>query len=391
MTEKLVILGSTGSIGTQALEVARKHKIEITALAANSSVDLLESQIREFKPKKAALLNEAAARDLKARVADTETVVLSGINGVCECAREQTADTVLNSIVGMAGLLPTLDAIDEGKNIALANKETLVAGGRLVMRAAAEKGVKIYPVDSEHSAIFQCLQGAPENRAVKRIILTASGGPFFGKTRPELLYVTAEQALKHPNWDMGAKITIDSATMMNKGLEIIEACWLFGVPEDKIKVVVHRESIIHSAVEFDDNAIIAQLGLPDMKIPIQYALTYPNRYPSPSGEVDFAKLATMTFAEPDYDTFDCLAVCREAIRRGGLYPAAANSANEQANSLFRQGRIGFLEIGELVGEAMEACENIEDYTLSDVLRVDRLAREFVMRETGNELSQIDIG
>lgn len=391
MTEKLSILGSTGSIGTQALEVARKHKIGITALAANSSVDLLERQIREFKPIKAALLNEDSAAELKARVADTDTVILSGINGVCECAREQSADTVLNSIVGMAGLLPTLDAIDEGKNIALANKETLVAGGRLVMRAAAEKGVNIYPVDSEHSAIFQCLQGAPQDRALKRIILTASGGPFFGKTRPELIGVTAEQALKHPNWDMGAKITIDSATMMNKGLEIIEACWLFGVPEDKIKVVVHRESIIHSAVEFDDNAIIAQLGLPDMKIPIQYALTYPNRYPSPTEEVDFAKLATMTFAEPDYDTFDCLAVCREAIRRGGLYPAAANSANEQANSLFRQGRIGFLEIGELVGEAMEACENIEDYTLSDVLRTDRLAREFVMRETGNELSQINLG
>ncbi len=388
MTEKLSILGSTGSIGTQALEVARKHGIRVTALAANSSVDLLERQIREFKPKMAALLSEEAAIELKARVADTDTLVLSGINGVCECAREQSADTVLNSIVGMAGLLPTLDAIEEGKDIALANKETLVAGGRLVMNAAKEKGVNIYPVDSEHSAIFQCLQGAPEGRALKRIILTASGGPFFGKTRPELIGVTAEQALKHPNWDMGAKITIDSATMMNKGLEIIEACWLFGVPEDKIKVVVHRESIIHSAVEFDDNAVIAQLGLPDMKIPIQYALTYPNRYPSPTDEVDLAKLGTMTFAEPDYDTFDCLAVCREAIRRGGLYPAAANSANEQANSLFRQGRIGFLEIGELVGEAMEACENVEDYTLSDVLRTDRLAREFVMRETGNELNQI---
>ncbi len=388
MTEKLTILGSTGSIGTQALEVARKHGIRITALAASSSVDLMEKQIREFRPKVAALLSEEAAAELRSRVADTDTQVLSGINGVCECAREQSADTVLNSIVGMAGLLPTLDAIDEGKDIALANKETLVAGGRLVMNAAKEKGINIYPVDSEHSAIFQCLQGAPKDRALKRIILTASGGPFFGKTREELIGVTAEQALKHPNWDMGAKITIDSATMMNKGLEIIEACWLFGVPEDKIKVVVHRESIIHSAVEFDDNAVIAQLGLPDMKIPIQYALTFPNRYPSPSGEVDLAKLGTMTFAEPDYDTFDCLAVCREAIRRGGLYPAAANSANEQANSLFRQGRIGFLEIGELVGEAMEACENVEDYTLSDVLRVDRLAREFVMRETGNELNQI---
>lgn len=389
MTERLSILGSTGSIGTQALEVARKHGIKVTALAASTSVNLLEQQIREFGPTKAALLSEEAAADLRVRVADTDTKVLSGIGGVCECAREQSADTVLNSIVGMAGLLPTLDAIDEGKNIALANKETLVAGGRLVMRAAAEKGVNIYPVDSEHSAIFQCLQGAPKSRAVKKIILTASGGPFFGKTRDELIGVTAEQALKHPNWDMGAKITIDSATMMNKGLEIIEACWLFAMPEDKIKVVVHRESIIHSAVEFDDNAVIAQLGLPDMKIPIQYALTYPNRYPSPSDEVDLAALGMLTFAEPDYDTFDCLAVCREAIRRGGLYPAAANSANEQANSLFRQGRIGFLEIGELVGEAMEACENAEDYTLADVLRVDRLAREFVMRESGNSLDTFD--
>ena len=253
------------------------------------------------------------------------------------------------------------------------------------MQSAARRGVNIYPVDSEHSAIFQCLQGAPEERALKRIILTASGGPFFGKTRQELLNVTVEQALNHPNWEMGAKITIDSATMMNKGLEIIEACWLFGVPESKIKVVVHRESIIHSAVEFEDNAVIAQLGLPDMKIPIQYALTYPNRYPSPAKELDLTEISKLTFADPDYDTFDCLAVCREAIRRGGLYPAAANSANEQANSLFRQGRISFLEIGELVGEAMEACENVEDYTLADVLKVDRLAREFVMKKTGNDL------
>lgn len=383
MTENLCILGSTGSIGTQALEVAKKHNIKVSALTANNSVDTMERQIRQFRPAVAAMISESAASDLRARVADTETRVLSGIAGVCECARLAQTDTVLNSIVGIAGLLPTLDAIDEGKTIALANKETLVAGGKLVMSAAREKGVKIYPVDSEHSAIFQCLEGAPEHRALKRIILTASGGPFFGRTRAELESVTVEQALKHPNWDMGAKITIDSATMMNKGLEIIEACWLFGVPEDKIKVVVHRESIIHSAVEFDDNAIIAQLGLPDMKIPIQYALTYPNRYYSLTGEVDLAALGSLSFAEPDYETFDCLAVCREAIRRGGLCPAAANSANEQANSLFRQGRIGFLEIGELVAEAMEATENISDYTLSDVLLTDRLARELVMRKTGN--------
>lgn len=378
MTDRLSILGSTGSIGTQALDVVRKHGIEVVALTANKNAELLEAQAREFSPKTVALLDEDAAADLRVRLADTDVKVLSGLSGICECARAEAADTVLNSIVGMAGLLPTLDAIDEKKNIALANKETLVAGGQLVMNSAREKGVSIYPVDSEHSAIFQCLKGAPRDRALKKILLTASGGPFFGKTREELQNVTAEQALKHPNWDMGAKITIDSATMMNKGLEIIEACWLFGVTEDKIKVVVHRESIIHSAVEFDDNAIIAQLGLPDMRIPIQYALTYPNRYESPTGEVDLAALSTLHFADPDYETFDCLSICREAIRRGGLYPCAANSANEQANALFRKGKIGFLEIGELVGEAMEECENIQNYTLSDVMAADRIARELVM-------------
>lgn len=378
MTDRLSILGSTGSIGTQALDVVKKHGIKVVALTANKNAELLEQQAREFSPEMVALLDEDAAADLRTRLADTDIRVLSGLSGICECARADAADTVLNSIVGMAGLLPTLDAIDEKKNIALANKETLVAGGQLVMNAAREKGVSIYPVDSEHSAIFQCLRGAPKGRALKKILLTASGGPFFGKTRDELQHVTAEQALKHPNWDMGAKITIDSATMMNKGLEIIEACWLFGVPEDKIEVVVHRESIIHSAVEFDDNAIIAQLGLPDMRIPIQYALTYPGRYESPTGEVDLAALGELHFAKPDYETFDCLSICREAIRRGGLYPCAANSANEQANALFRKGKIGFLEIGELVGEAMEACEDIKNYTLSDVMATDRLARELVM-------------
>lgn len=380
MTDKLCILGSTGSIGTQALEVARKHNINITALTASVNADRLEEQAREFKPKMVALLDGEAARDLKLRLSDTDVKVLSGIGGICECAREESADTVLNSIVGMAGLVPTLDAIDEGKNLALANKETLVAGGQLVMNAARKKGINIYPVDSEHSAIFQCLRGAPKDRALKRILLTASGGPFFGKTREELRDVTAEQALKHPNWDMGAKITIDSATMMNKGLEIIEACWLFGVTPDQIKVVVHRESIIHSAVEFMDNAVIAQLGLPDMKIPIQYALTYPERFESPTDELDLATLGTLTFAEPDYETFDCLSVCKEAIRRGGLYPAAANSANEQANALFRKGKIGFLDIGELVGEAMEACGRDGDFTLTDVLELDSEARAFVSRK-----------
>ncbi|MCQ2486309.1 MAG: 1-deoxy-D-xylulose-5-phosphate reductoisomerase [Clostridia bacterium] len=377
MTENLCILGSTGSIGTQALDVARKHGINITALTASSSVDIMEKQVREFRPEKVALLDEEAAADLKVRISDTDTKVLSGIGGICECATDYESDTVLNSIVGIAGLLPTLDAIEAGKDIALANKETLVTGGKLVTRAAKKNDIKILPVDSEHSAIFQCLQGAPKDRRLKKILLTASGGPFFGRTRAELEDVTVEQALKHPNWEMGAKITIDSASMMNKGLEIIEACWLFDVPEDAIKVVVHRESIIHSAVQFDDNAVIAQLGLADMRIPIQYALTYPDRIPSPTKELDLADIGTMTFADPDYDTFDCLSICREAIRRGGLYPTAANSANEQANLLFRLGKIKFLEIGELVGEAMERCENVADFTLSDVMAADRAAREFV--------------
>lgn len=377
MTENLCILGSTGSIGTQALDVARKHGINITALTASSSVDIMEKQVREFRPEKVALLDEEAAADLKVRISDTDTKVLSGIGGICECATDYESDTVLNSIVGIAGLLPTLDAIEAGKDIALANKETLVTGGKLVTRAAKKNDIKILPVDSEHSAIFQCLQGAPKDRRLKKILLTASGGPFFGRTRAELEDATVEQALKHPNWEMGAKITIDSASMMNKGLEIIEACWLFDVPEDAIKVVVHRESIIHSAVQFDDNAVIAQLGLADMRIPIQYALTYPDRIPSPTKELDLADIGTMTFADPDYDTFDCLSICREAIRRGGLYPTAANSANEQANLLFRLGKIKFLEIGELVGEAMERCENVADFTLSDVMAADRAAREFV--------------
>jgi 1-deoxy-D-xylulose-5-phosphate reductoisomerase len=388
MNKKLSILGSTGSIGKQALEVAKKCGFEVTALTASSSSAELEKQIREFKPNIAALVDEKAAQDLAVRVSDTNTKVVGGIQGICECAVEKNADIVLNAIVGMAGLLPTLDAIDAGKDIALANKETLVAGGKLVMDKARQKGVNIYPVDSEHSAIFQCLQGNTSNESLKRIILTASGGPFFGKTRAELADVTVEQALRHPNWEMGAKITIDSATMMNKGLEIIEAVWLFSVPQDKIDVLVHRESIIHSMIEYEDNSVIAQLGLTDMRIPIQYALTYPKRYESPVCQLDLAQLATLTFAKPDYDTFDCLAICKEAIKRGGLYPAAVNSANEQANTMFRQGRIRFLQIGELVGEAMERVENITDYTLSDVLAADRKARDFVMSKVGDTLSFI---
>ncbi len=383
MTESISLLGSTGSVGTQTLAVCRARNLPVAALTANRSTDLLEQQIREFHPAKAALLDETAAADLKLRIADTDTRVLSGISGVCECAADTEADTVFNAIVGIAGLVPTLDAIHADKKIALANKESLVAGGQLVMDAAQQRGVPLFPVDSEHSAIWQCLQAAPKQvRALKKILLTASGGPFFGKTRAELEHVTVQQALQHPNWSMGAKITIDSATLMNKGLEIIEACWLFGVREDQIEVLVHRESILHSAIQFEDNAVIGQLGVPDMAIPIQYALTYPERLPSPAAELDLTELATLHFAKPDMETFDCLAICREAIRRGGLYPTAANSANEQANSLFRAGRISFLEIGELVAEAMDACHSQETFTLSDVLAADREAREMVNDRAG---------
>ncbi len=383
MTESLSLLGSTGSVGTQTLAVCRARNLPVAALTANRNTDLLEQQIREFHPAKAALLDETAAADLKLRIADTDTRVLSGISGVCECAADTEADTVFNAIVGIAGLVPTLDAIHADKRIALANKESLVAGGQLVMDAAQQRGVPLLPVDSEHSAIWQCLQASPQqDRALKKILLTASGGPFFGKTRAELEHVTVQQALQHPNWSMGAKITIDSATLMNKGLEIIEACWLFGVREDQIEVLVHRESILHSAIQLEDNAVIGQLGVPDMAIPIQYALTYPERLPSPAAELDLTELATLHFAKPDMETFDCLAICREAIRRGGLYPTAANSANEQANSLFRAGRISFLEIGELVAEAMDACHSQETFTLSDVLAADREARETVNDRAG---------
>lgn len=378
-TKNLSILGSTGSIGTQSLETAKKCGYSVSALSAYSNVDLIEKQIREFKPKIAALVDENSAKELKLRVADTDTKVLSGLEGVCECAVISDADTVINSVVGMAGLRPTLSAIDAGKKIALANKETLVAGGQLVMGMAKSKGVDILPVDSEHSAIFQCLQGQPANRAVKKIILTASGGPFFGKTREELEKVTVADALKHPNWSMGQKITIDSATMMNKGLELIEAVWLFGVHPSQIEIVVHRESIIHSAVEYTDNAVIAQLGLPDMKIPIQYALTYPDRIESLTGELDLTKLGTLTFYKPDYETFTCMNICREAITRGGLYPAFANSANEQANLMFRKGEIGFLQISELVERVMNEAPKVNSYTADDIDEADALARQLVIK------------
>ena len=377
MTKSLSILGSTGSIGTQSLDVARLRGYNVEALTAYSDVARMEAQIREFHPKTVAMVEEKAAADLKVRVADTNTKVLSGKDGVCACARADGADTVLNSVVGMAGLEPTLAAIDAKKKLALANKETLVAGGQLVMEAAKKNGVSILPVDSEHSAIFQALQGRPANAALKKIILTASGGPFFGKTKKELEKVTVADALKHPNWEMGAKITVDSATMMNKGLELIEAVWLFSVRPQDVQIVVHRESIVHSAVEYTDNSIIAQLGLPDMRIPIQYALTYPERFESPVGELSLSEIGKLTFFEPDYDTFQCINLCRTAINKGGLFPAAVNSANEQANAMFRRGEIGFLDIAARVAKVLETAPQKERYTLEDVLETDRWARETV--------------
>lgn len=374
----IALLGSTGSIGTQSLDVCRMHGYRVVCLTANRRVDLMEAQIREFRPDLVSMMDPVAADDLRTRVADTGTKVLSGMDGLIECATYSGADTVLNAVVGMVGLQPTLAAIQAKKTLALANKETLVAGGHLVTNTAKAYGVDILPVDSEHSAIFQCLQGSPEKGAVKKLILTASGGPFFGKTLAELENVTAADALKHPNWDMGAKITIDSATMMNKGLEFIEAKWLFDMPIDAIDIVVHRESVVHSAIAYQDNSVIAQLGVPDMRIPIQYALTYPQRLPSPVQELSLVDYGKLTFFAPDYDTFRCINVCKDAITAGGLRPAAANGANEESVRLFLNGKIKFTDIAVLNRAAMEACPQVADYTLDDVLQADRAARDYVI-------------
>ena len=374
--KSLSILGSTGSIGTQTLEVARKLNLKVTSLCVHSDIKLLETQVREFCPERAVVFDESKAKELKTAIADTSSKVLCGMDGVLEAAVDN-ADLFVNAVVGMVGLEPTLAAISQNKVIAFANKETLVAGGALVMDAAKKNGVTLYPVDSEHSAIFQCLQAAPPDKKFKKILLTASGGPFFGKSREELKDVTVEQALKHPNWAMGAKITIDSATMMNKGLEIIEAAWLFDTSPDNIEVVVHRESIIHSMVEFEDNSVLAQLGVPDMRIPIQYAITYPDRHESLVPEIDWKTLSQMTFYPPDEETFLCLSACKKAMKRGGLIPAVANGANEAANLMFRQGKIRFLDIGEVVTAATESFPDKKASNLCDVLEADKAAREFV--------------
>lgn len=374
--KSLVILGSTGSIGTQALEVCRRDGYKVNALAAGGNIELLEKQAREFKVKAVAVFNGEKAKELKIKLSDTDVKVLGGEDGVCEIAQYE-ADIALNSILGIAGLRPTLAAIESGKDIALANKETLVTGGDIVNRAAKKKGVKILPVDSEHSAIFQSLQGTTQN-SLSKILLTASGGPFYGKTRKELENVTVKEALNHPNWSMGAKITIDSATLMNKGLEVIEAVHLFGLPAEKIEVLVHRQSIVHSGVELSDGAVIAQLGTPDMRLPIQYALTYPERSNYAFERLSLADIGTLTFEKPDTDTFRCLPLCIKAITEGGLKPTAVNGANEQAVKLFLEGKIKFLQIADLVEKALESANNKKEFTLEDILETDKLSRECVL-------------
>lgn len=383
--KRLVILGSTGSIGTQALDVAQQLGYPIVALAAHSNTALLEQQIRQFHPRAAALFDEAAARDLRTRVRDCDVEILSGMEGLCALASREDADVVLNSVVGMVGLLPTLSALRAGHDVALANKETLVAGGELVMGVAREQGVRLLPVDSEHSAIFQCLQGTRQGMwsppqssdalGIHRLILTASGGPFFGKTAEDLKTVTVQDALRHPNWSMGQKITIDSATMMNKGLELIEARWLFDVAPENIDIVVHRESIVHSLVEFDDYSVLAQLGMPDMRIPIQYALTWPERYVSPVQRLDLAAMGKLTFFKPDDAAFPCMSLCRRALQQGGAYPAAVNAANEVANALFRQKKISFPRIAELIAAALERPLS-PVHTEQDILAVDEACRAY---------------
>lgn len=375
-SKRISILGSTGSIGRQSLEVVEACGLEVGAITANSSVKLLEEQARRYNPELAVLMDEKAAADLKVRLADTNVKVLGGMGGLTEAAALNSADTVITAVVGMVGLRPTLAAIREGKRIALANKETLVCAGDLVMEEAKDYDAQIIPVDSEHSALFQCLEGNRNRGEVKRLILTCSGGPFYGRKREELKGMTREDALKHPNWSMGAKITVDSATLMNKGLEFIEAMHLYHMPPEKISIVVHRESIIHSLVEYCDNAMIAQMGVPDMKLPIQYALTYPDRVASTATTpFDIWSSGALTFGAPDPDTFRCLDLALKAARTGGTAGAILNGANEAAVAQFLAGKIGFLDIADKVAQAVEKVPVIQDPGLLDVLEADAAARE----------------
>lgn len=375
---KLSILGSTGSIGTQCLEVIDDLKgikdIEITAITGSSNISLLEEQARKYRPKIAVTADEGLYLSLKSALADTVTKVMAGREGLFAAAAENEADTVLSSIVGFAGLEPTFCAIEAGKNIALANKETLVAAGSLFMEKVKEKNVRLMPVDSEHSAIFQCLL-ANKDKKFRRIILTASGGPFFGRTRAELENASYKEALKHPTWTMGAKITIDSATLMNKGLEVIEAKWLFDADIDDIEVVVHRESIVHSAVEFCDKSVIAQMSLPSMKHPIQYALTYPERLPSKDEPLDLKKLSKLTFFEPDEEVFPMLGLARRAGKMGGIMPAVLNAAGENAVSAYLEGKASFYQMSDYVEKTISEYKNIKNPTLSDIIEADKSVRE----------------
>ena len=384
MAKKITLLGSTGSIGTQSLDVVRAQGYEVFGLSAHSHTDLLLRQIEEFHPRAVCVTDPAAAETLDAALAGRADApkLLRGPEGLRQLAAMDGADVVLNSVVGIAGLGASLAAIESGHDLALANKESLVTGGHLVTRAAAQHGVHLLPVDSEHSAIFQCLQDKESAKSLVKILLTASGGPFFGMKAEQLKDKTKEDALRHPNWNMGAKITIDSATLMNKGLELIEAVWLFGLPPEKIQIVVQRQSIIHSAVQFSDNSVIAQMGAPDMRIPIQYALTWPARGGAVAPELDFAALKVLTFDTADEETFRCLAACKKAIAKGGLGPCAANGANEEAVKLFLEDRIGFLDIGRLVEAVVDSDSYGGGYTLADVYECDRMARAFVHARLG---------
>ena len=378
MTNKISILGSTGSIGRQTLDVAEQMGLQVAAITAHSSVDRIEEQVRQFKPRLAVMTDEAAAKDLAVRIADTDTKVLGGFDALEDAATHEEADTVVTAVVGMVGLKPTLAAIRERKRIALANKETLVCAGQLVMDAADEYGAEIIPVDSEHSAIFQCLQGSADKREIKRLILTCSGGPFYGQTREEVALKTRADALKHPNWKMGPKITVDCSTLMNKGLEVIEAMRLYRLPLEQVDVVIHRQSIVHSFVEYRDGAVLAQLGTPDMRLPIRYAMTYPQRGENPAEPLDLLTCPPLTFAAPDREVFPCLKLAEDAATEGGTACAILNAANEEAVRLFLEDKIGFYDISRLVSEAREKISVIQNPTLEEILAADAAARRSVL-------------
>ena len=377
MTKRISILGSTGSIGRQTLDVAEKLQIPVAALAASRNVELLEAQCRKFRPELAVLFDEAAAEELKRRLSDMNIKVAGGMEGLLAAALLDSADTVVTAVSGMIGLRPTLAAIERGKRIALANKETLVCAGELVMREAQRRGAEIIPVDSEHSAIFQCLMGCRDRSEVRRLILTCSGGPFYGKTAAELQKVTRVDALRHPNWKMGPKITVDCATLMNKGLEVIEAMRLYGLPLQQVTAVIHRQSIVHSLVEFRDGAVMAQLGTPDMRIPIGLALTYPKREENPAPPLDLLSCPPLTFAAPDDEAFRCFRLARQAAKQGGTACAVLNGANEAAVSLFLQEKLGFPEIADAVEAALDAVPQCANMTLEAALDADRQARDIV--------------